>query len=297
VPGFCITCAESGKWIPFLERSMGTNVFGPKQGLGISANTYNNNYSFTVAATQQPPSGDPVFDPRGNVTPKPDLWQGAFRLTWAPIAEIGKVFQVGFSAHILELSNTGLQYNTNPEMRSGSSISLLNTTQQIGPIGSRNSQIRIAARNQKTIDLEMLGIWGPWSGELEYQKAYVLRGYVNDVIQGPNLSFSGYHAQLAYILTGESRPHKKSNGTLGQIHPKSSCGAFEVAARYSFVTLNDKDVSGGMAHNTSASLAWYANENIKLIGEYVFSKQSRAFPTYFDKRHLSSLGMRLQVVF
>lgn len=296
VPGFCITCAASGKWIPFLERSMGTNAFGPRQGLGISANTYNNNYSLTVAATQQPPTGTQVVDPRGNVIIKPDLWQGAFRLTYAPIAETGKVMQMGFSAHIKEDSNTGLQFATNPEMRSGNSITLLNTTTVLAKSGV-NPAILIAAKNQKTIDAEFLGIYGPLSGELEYQQVWVSRGKVNDVVQGPNLTFNGYHAQVAYVLTGESRPHKKSNGTTGQIKPKSKCGAWEVAGRFSFITLNDKDISGGMAHNTSASLAWYANDNVKFIGEYVYSKQSRAFPTYFDKRQLQSIGMRMQVVF
>lgn len=297
IPGFCISCATSSKWIPFMERSMGTNTFGPQQGIGISGNTYDNDYSVTVAATQQPKTGSVVRDPNGNIIRKPDLWQAAGRFTYAPIAQVGKVFQLGFSAYIKEYSNTGLQFSTNPEMRSGSSTSLLNTTRYVNNTTTNNA-IMISAKNQKTIDFELMGINGPWSGELEYQKAFVTRGLTNaGVKQGENLTFSGYHAQLSYVLTGESRPHKKSNGTLGQIKPRSKNGAWEVSGRYSFITLNDKDVSGGMAHNTSASLSWYANNNVRVIGEYVFSKQSRAFPTYFDKRHLSSFGARMQVVF
>ncbi len=300
-PGFCISCATSSKWIPFLERSMGTNVFGPQQGLGISANTYNNNYSVTVAATQQPKNGQPVTDPFGNIIPKPDLWQAAGRFTYAPINCDQKVLQFGLSAHIQEYSNTGLQFTTLPEMRSGSSVSLLNTSTVVNR-STTNPLIMISALNQKTIDFEVLGIHGPWSGELEYQRAYVVRGSIATstnakVKQGQNLQFSGYHMQGSYVLTGESRPFKKANGTMGQIKPKHKYGAWEVSARYSFVTLNDKDVNGGMAHNTSASLGWYVNNNIKFLGEYVYSMQSRAFSTIFDKRHLSSVGLRMQVVF
>lgn len=297
VPGFCISCATSSKWIPFLERSMGTNVFGPQQGLGVSATTYDNNYSLTLAITQQPKTGVPVLNPAGQVILKRDLWQGAGRFTFAPISQPGKVLQAGFSAHIQEYNNTGLQFIAVPEMRSGNSITLLNTTSTTGTSVSGATKTLISARNQKTIDFEMLGIHGPWSGELEYQKVWVERGTVNGVLQGPNLTFNGYHAQASYVLTGEHRPLKKSNGTLGQIKPKSKCGAWEVSGRYSFITLNDKDISGGMAHNTSASLSWYANNNIRVIGEYVYSKQSRQFPTYLDKRILSSIGLRLQVVF
>lgn len=308
-PGFCVSCATSSKWIPFLERSMGTNVFGPQQGLGISANTYNNNYSVTVAAIQQPKNGQPVTDPFGNVIPKPDLWQAAGRFTYAPINCDQKVLQVGFSGHIQEYSNTGLQFSTNPEMRSGSSVTLLNTSTVVNRT-STNPLIMISALNQKTIDFELLGIYGPWSTELEYQRAYVTRGNVFNAAgtkvkqgNGKNLQFSGYHMQAGYVLTGESRPFKKANGTMGQIKPKHKYGAWEVSARYSFVTLNDQDVNGGMAHNTSASLGWYVNNNIKFLGEYVYSLQSRAFNAtstsayVFDKRHLSSIGLRMQVVF
>lgn len=297
IPGFCVSCATSSKWIPFMERSMGTNVFGPQQGLGVSANTYNDHYSLTLAATQQPKTGSSLKDPSGNTIRKHDLWQGSGRFTYYPISEAGKVLQVGLSAHIQEHSNTGVQFAATPEMRSGNSTTLLNTTTILNGNSRNNSQL-IAAKNQKTIDIEMLGIHGPWSGELEYQKAFIARGLTTTgVKQGKNLSFSGYHAQVSYVLTGETRPHKKSNGTLGQIKPHSKKGAWEVSGRYSFITLNDKDVSGGMAHNTAASLSWYANNNIRVIGEYVFSKQSRQFATYLDKRNVNSVGARLQVVF
>ncbi len=190
-------------------------------------------------------------------------------------------------------------------MRSGSSRTLLNTTQYIN---NANTQLWIAARLQSTFDFEVLFIHGPWSGEAEYQRVYVTRGNqyglvlgTQGVKQGPNLSFDGYNMQLSYILTGETRPLKKSNGTVGQIKPKSKCGAWEVSARYSFISLNDGDIHGGMAHNVTGSLSWYANNNIKVIGEYVYSLQRRLFtssnPNYFDKRAVGGIGARLQIVF
>lgn len=299
VPGFCLNCASSSKWSPFMERSMATNTFGPQAGIGVSSNSYSDHYSATVAVTQQPKSGQTIKNVYGQSIRTHDLWQASMRLTWAPISELGRVFQVGLSAHIQEYASNGLQFRAVPEMRSRNSTTLLNTTTYYtsstapGP----GNQLWIAATNQKTIDWEILGIYGPWSTEIEWQRAFIARGAVNDVSQGPNLQFSGYHAQLAYILTGETRPLKKPNGTLGQIKPKSKCGAWEIAARYSFITLNDKDITGGKANNTTASISWYVNNNVKIMGEYVASFQRRQFPTYLDKRVVGGVGLRAQFVF
>lgn len=309
VPGFSLNAAESSKWSPFMERSMATNTFGPQAGIGINANTYNNNYSATVAVTQEPKSGNSVKNVYGQNIKTHDLWQASTRLTWAPISELGRVFQIGLSAHIKEYANNGMRFIAPPEMRSRNSTTLLNTTTfssstfSPGSSTSTPNQLWIAALNQKTVDWELLGIYGPWSGELEYQRAFVTRGKVNGVKQGSNLQFSGYHAQVAYILTGETRPLKKSNGTLGQIKPKSKCGAWELGARYSYLSLNNKDVKGGLAHNTTASLSWYVNNNIKIMGEYVLSLQRRNFnatttyPAYLDKRTVGGIGLRAQFVF
>lgn len=295
IPGFCIACASSSKWIPFMERSMATNTFGPQQGMGVSVNSYANNYSATVAATQQPRSGSTIKSVSGADLKRNDLWQGSGRFTFAPIAEATRVLQVGLSAHVEEFSNTGLELSTTPEMRTPNSTTLLNTT-SVTPGGVSTL---IAARNQKTIDLEISGVNGPWSGEAEYQKTYVSRGIdpTTRRKQGANLKFHGYHAQVSYVLTGESRPHKKSNGTFGQIKPHSKKGAWELSARYSVLDLNDKDIFGGKARNTTTSISWYANNNVRVIAEYIFSKQKRKFPTYLDKRHVNGLGARLQIVF
>ncbi len=299
IPGFCLTCASSSKWIPFLERSMGTNTFGPQQGLGVNFNTYNNSYTSSLTITQQPKTGITVRDTRNNVINKPDLWQVAFRYNYRPIFSDCRVLQLGFSADIEEYSNTGLRYNPVPETKSGSTITLLDTAI---PLSSTRTNLQlISARNQKTIDFEVLGIYGSWSGEMEYQRAYIARGYdefiTNTAKQGPNLTFSGYHAQVSYILTGEVRPLKTSNATLGQVIPRCPYGAWEVSARYSYISLNSHDINGGRAHNTSASVCCYINRNLKAIGEYVYSKQERQFPTYLDSRNVQSIGARLQAVF
>ncbi|HSX20060.1 MAG TPA: porin, partial [Gammaproteobacteria bacterium] len=82
VPGFCLNCASSSKWTPFMERSMATNTFGPQAGIGINGNTYNDHYSATVAITQQPRAGIPIVNVYGQPINTHDRWQGSARLTW-----------------------------------------------------------------------------------------------------------------------------------------------------------------------------------------------------------------------
>lgn len=306
LPGFCLNCASSSKWSPFMERSMATNTFGPQAGLGINSNTYNDHYSATVAITQQPKSGATIKNVYGQTIRTNDLWQASTRLTWAPFSEKGRIFQVGLSAHIQEYASNGLQFRAVPEMRSRNSTTLLNTTRYLtsstNPGSSGNTpatfnQIWIAATNQKTVDWEMLAVYDHLSAAMEYQRAYIARGDVNHVSQGPNLQFWGYDAAVEYILTGECRSLKKPNGTLAQIKPIHRYGAVAIAARYSFITLNNQDITGGLAHNTTIAANWYINDNIKLMGEYVVSLQRRQFPTYEDRRTVGGIGLRAQFVF
>lgn len=303
LPGFCLNCAMSSKWSPFMERSMATNTFGPQAGLGINANTYNDHYSATVAVTQQPKSGGTIRNVYGQPIRTHDLWQASTRLTWAPWSAPGRIFQVGLSAHIQEYASNGLQFRAMPEMRSRNSTPLLNTTTfytsstNPGSLGGAPNQLWIAATNQKTLDWELLAVYGPLSFGAEYQRAFIARGEVNNVSQGGNLQFWGYDAMVGYILTGEVRSLKKPNGTLAQIKPIHKYGAVEIAARYSFLTLNNKGITGGLAHNTTAAASWYINDNIKLMAEYVVSLQRRQFPTYLDDRVVSGIGLRAQFVF
>src|SRR5262249_32415273 len=46
-------------------------------------------------------------------------------------------------------------------------------------------------------------------------------------------------------------------------------GAWEVAARYSYLNLNDGPVRGGVMGGTTLGLNWYLNSNLKVQFEYL----------------------------
>lgn len=103
---------------------------------------------------------------------------------------------------------------------------------------------------------------GPFSIEAEYLSASV------DRKDHSNPTFDGYHVQASYVLTGESRGY--GGGDFGGIRPQGAAGAWEIAARYSYVDLNDAGVQGGEQTNITLGLNYYANNNVRFMANAIF---------------------------
>ena len=99
-------------------------------------------------------------------------------------------------------------------------------------------------------------------------------------------SFSGWYVQGAWTLTGERHQWNSANGGFRGIRPakvfdprKGDWGAFEVAARYSSLDLNDNagltlaaapagGIRGGDQKITTVGLNWYPNSVIRFLLDY-----------------------------
>jgi phosphate-selective porin OprO and OprP len=99
-------------------------------------------------------------------------------------------------------------------------------------------------------------------------------------------SFSGWYAQAAWTLTGESHLWNAANGGFRGIKPAANFdpaagkwGAFEVALRYSVLDLNDGQglagaatpaggVRGGEQKITTLGLNWYPNAVFRFLLDY-----------------------------
>lgn len=143
---------------------------------------------------------------------------------------------------------------------------------------------------------ELAGVWGPVTLQGEYHYANVQRRprervnlpftpraagvYRDRRHDRGNVDFHGWHAQGGYVLTGESRYYDFATGTIGGISPANPCGAWELVARYSYVTLNDKNVRGGSEQNVTAGLNWYVNDNVRFAFNYI---RANIRPTHFGR--------------
>ena len=97
---------------------------------------------------------------------------------------------------------------------------------------------------------ELLGLESAWvNGPFSLQGEYIYADVDGkDAGSGPN--FDGFYVQGSYFLTGEHRNYKTSTGAFDRIRPKENftskggSGAWEVAARYSQIDLNDGSLRG-----------------------------------------------------
>lgn len=105
---------------------------------------------------------------------------------------------------------------------------------------------------------------GPFSWQAE-----ILTTRVNRQDQ-TSVGFWGAYIFASWFLTGDSRNYNPAKGSFLALNPRSPVrhggkGAFELAARASYVDLNDRDIIGGEQANLSLGLNWYANSDWRLM--------------------------------
>jgi len=122
---------------------------------------------------------------------------------------------------------------------------------------------------------------------------------------GPMLTFPGAYAQAGYILTGESRPYNRKSGVFGRVVPDNpygdgGAGAWEVAARWSYIDLNDGNIQGGHLNDITLGLNWYLNGHTKFQLNYIHaflgSSPSTA-ATRVNNSNADIVALRAQVDF
>ncbi len=99
-------------------------------------------------------------------------------------------------------------------------------------------------------------------------------------VDGNDEVFPGTHAQVSYFLTGEQRPYNKGRGAfhgrLRPLHPlligdAPGIGAWEIAARVSYLDLSDGSVNGGSLFDYTFGVNWYLNAYTRFMSNLVQS--------------------------
>lgn len=125
---------------------------------------------------------------------------------------------------------------------------------------------------------------GPLQITAEYFNTWVQRDD-SPATAGPDLHFQGGYIYAAYFLTGEHMPINRKMGILNRAKPfrnftwgrstgsDDPCGwgAWQIAARYSYLDLTNRDILGGVGHNTTLGLNWYWSPYSKIQANLVFS--------------------------
>lgn len=123
--------------------------------------------------------------------------------------------------------------------------------------------------------IDRIGLEGAWiRGPLLVQGEY-LHFNADFTDSKPSYSGAGFYVFGAWMITGESRDYK--NSLVGNVKPSHAYGAFEIAARYSELDLNDGRVLGGKEHDWTIGANWYLGNHLKFQANYV-----RAFSNKFS---------------
>ena len=234
----------SSNSITFIERASSQNAFvdGRRMGIGYAASPGNLHYEVKLygRAIGDSKEGEGQDDPIGL----------GGRLVFNPIHNDNNMLHLGGWASSESYDDTsGLRFRERPEARPAG-VRLIDT----GEISDVSSVIKAG--------FEFAYQTGPFSIEYEYITVDVDRD------DGDEPDFDGFHVQASYILTGESRSY--GGGSFGGVTPSTSAGAWELAARYSSVDLNDGDFEGGEQNNVTLGVNYYATSNLRFMANAIF---------------------------
>jgi phosphate-selective porin OprO/OprP len=122
------------------------------------------------------------------------------------------------------------------------------------------------------IAAELAAVAGPFSVQAEWKNGWI------DNREGENWEANSAYVEASYFLTGESRTYKTSSGVFGRVSPtrpfdpaNGEWGAWQIAARYSWIDLQDHGMNGGEEQNVTAALNWHLYSNLRLQLNYTYA--------------------------
>ena len=116
---------------------------------------------------------------------------------------------------------------------------------------------------------------------------------------GDTVFFYGGYLFGSWLLTGETRNYNPGTGEFDNIVPGSPLGhggwgAWELAARVSFVDLTDEDVIGGEQSNITLGLNWYLNERLRMQLNLIKVLDVKRTGSEYDAQDPLIVALRLQ---
>lgn len=275
--------ATSSRFLPFLERPYIFDAFEDDfqfaDGITMNRNLFDQHMSVWAGFFKT--------ETRTGAFGTGNGYQGTGRLTWMPIIndEAGEWLNFSLAASHSAVDKNGEQLTVRPLFRQGVSFQVPNLLK----IDSYYS-----ADGLNLLSSGFHSAWGPFTlgGEWMCQQEgnafhggpgnYLPNGQLPSGVKSVgNLFFDGYYVEALYFLTsGDTRPCNKIIPGYDRITPKEDFfashgawgwGAWEIGARYDYVTLNSGVVKGGTLQSETAVLNWYWNSQAKVQFTYIYT--------------------------
>ena len=240
----------SNKFITFMERGLPVEAMGPGRDTGIVLHNRNERSTWSAGL---------FYESNGLATDVDSELGFAARYTVTPQYEDKgrRMLHLGASYLGRHESGDDARYRSRPEAHGSPRYVDTGT---------------FTAEKRSTIALESAIVRGPTSFQMEYYRTAVSATAANSP------TFDGFYAFISHFLTGENRTYKRKTAAFSRIKPKQNYkgkrggrGAWEIAARYSSVDLDDGTVVGGTMDDYTLGVNWYLNPNSRVMFNYVRS--------------------------
>ncbi len=310
---FSLEVVSSFRYTTFMERSSMFQAFTPFRHIGVGFYNNSDDLNWTWAAsyfrTGQDQFGGSLSTDGGN--------GGAGRLThllWHDGAKGEDYLHLGAGYFLNAPPNERVRFRSVPEIFVGEFV--VPTGSPIGTSGQPIPSITngtpffvdtgtIGSSLTQTFGLESLWVRGPLSWQSEAMGCFV------DTTGNGNSFLNGAYSQVGWFLTGEHRPYDRKAGAIDRVMPFHSVsksgggwGAWEIAGRWSYLDVTDKQIQGGMMQNMTAGLNWYVNPNCKCVFNYIHSwadsrpnRNGAILSNDFISSQTDAFGIRCQLDF
>lgn len=285
----------------FMEYASPVTAFQPHKGIGLYADglAANDMLSYQTAFYSPDIYTEETVQIRtrsAEIGNDSDQWGIAGRAVVRPKLNLGDVLHLGASGRYEGVSETDTlnALVTTPGLLGRTADSDRNNI-----LVSTATPLEGSVKSVTVWGVELADVWGPFTGQAEY-----MQNYWNARNGASSLSFSGWYAQLAYVITGESRRYDKYSGTIGNVQSiNHEYGAWELAVRYASTDLSDNPSEGydindkrGNQQDWALGLNWYIIENVKLQANFSYANADYKTEGVSDG-HVKGMGIRAQVDF
>jgi phosphate-selective porin OprO/OprP len=318
--GFEGDMVSSSKAMTFLERSAYTDAFYENFATGIWTGNSVFDQRMTWAGAAYFQDNNPIINNNSADVFGDGVMGYTGRLTFLPLYENdGRcLLHLGVSETWRNNARPGqnladprlTRFRARPQLRDaigdfGNGVLPGNSTRMVdtGNFGSSSTGV---------LGLELFYVMGPFSLQAEYAWATAHSATFGATNVGER-GFEGGYVQVSYFLTGENRIYDRRLGREGTTYIASPYtpfwfvnreeggwswgrGAWELAARWNRLNLNDAPFEGGQLDGLELGVNWYLNTNLKIQFEYLHEDRFN-MPAGKVPANVDALGIRTQVFF
>ena len=272
---FMLERSSSNRNSTFMERSL-ADAFAPSRNLGVMIFGENESRTVNWMVGSFRSDTDNFGDDSGDQEGQSVDTRFVYRPYYDELNDGRQMLHLGAAYVFRGAADHTTQYRSRPEAFGNADVANPATPFFVdtGTISSTHSQLAGA---------ELFLVHGPFA----LQSEFVFAPVATD--SGQSFNFYGGYVNTSCFLTGEHRRYNRTTATLDRVVPNKnfapgwllgnasdSCGAWEIAARFSFIDLTDGLVEGGELEDFTFGLNWYLTPYHRFKSNYIHANLDRS---------------------